>query len=107
MIIMCPNHGQEEWLILQTFYKGLTEQTRSYVDSAAGGGIMNKTLEEAINLIESMASHNFSWSNERAVHEPQGTMHKISNKDAVAAQVEKFTKQLTQMLTEGRSNESV
>jgi hypothetical protein len=24
----------------------LTEQTRSFVDSAAGGGIMNKTLDE-------------------------------------------------------------
>jgi hypothetical protein len=44
---------------LLTFYKGLTEQTRSFVDSAAGG-IMNKTLDEATELIESMAAHNFS-----------------------------------------------
>ena len=43
LIRMCPNHGQEQWLILQTFYKGLTEQTRAFVDSAAGGGIMNNT----------------------------------------------------------------
>jgi hypothetical protein len=42
---------------LQTFYKGLTEQTRSFVDSAGGGGIMNKTLDEATELIESMAAH--------------------------------------------------
>ena len=42
------------------FYKGLTEQTRAFVDSAAGVGIMNKTLAEATKLIESMASHNFS-----------------------------------------------
>ena len=54
LIRMCPNHGQEQWLILQTFYKGLTEQTRSFVDSATGGGIMNKTLDEATTLIESM-----------------------------------------------------
>jgi hypothetical protein len=33
---------------LQTFYKGLTHQTRASVDSAAGGGIMNKTLEESL-----------------------------------------------------------
>ena len=58
-IRMCPNHGQEQWLILQTFYKGLTEQTRSFVDSAAGGGIMNKTLDEDTSLIESMPAHNF------------------------------------------------
>jgi hypothetical protein len=53
---------------LQTFYKGLTKQTRSFVDSAGGGGIMNKTLDEATELIESMAAHNFSWTNERVVH---------------------------------------
>jgi hypothetical protein len=47
-------------LIMQALYKGLTSQTRSYVDSAAGGGIMNKTLEEAFELIESMSCHNFS-----------------------------------------------
>jgi hypothetical protein len=44
---------------LQTFYKGLIEQTRSFVDSAASGGIMNKTLDEATELMESMAAHNF------------------------------------------------
>jgi hypothetical protein len=32
---------------------------------------MNKTLDEVTELIESMASHNFSWSNERAVHPVQ------------------------------------
>jgi hypothetical protein len=53
---------------LQTFYKGLIEQTRSFVDSAASGGIMNKTLDEATELTESMAAHNFSWTNKRAVH---------------------------------------
>jgi hypothetical protein len=46
----------------------LTAQTRSFIDSAAGGGIMNKTLDEATELIVSMASHKFSWTNERAVH---------------------------------------
>lgn len=67
MIRMCPHHGLDKWLVLQTFYKGLTHQTKAYVDSAAGGGIMNKTLDEDFALIESMASHHFQWSSERAV----------------------------------------
>jgi hypothetical protein len=36
----------------------LTPQTRVFVDSSAGGGIMKKTLNEAFTLIESIASHN-------------------------------------------------
>ena len=95
---MCPNHGQERWLIMQTFYKGLSSQTRAYVDSAAGGGIMNKTLDQAFDLIESMASHDFSWTNERVV-QPQGPgMYQVSTTDAVAAQVEVLNRQMAAVL---------
>lgn len=45
---------------------------------------MNKTLEEATSLIESMASHDFSWSNERTVHPSQAGVHQLRTQDAVA-----------------------
>ena len=61
---------------------------------------MNKTLDEATNLIESMASHNFSWSNERAMHTPQQTMHQLSSPNAVAAKLESLQRQITQLMTE-------
>ena len=94
---MCPNHGQEQWLILQTFYKGLTEQTRAFVDSAAGGGIMNKTLAEATKLIESMASHNFSWTNERTVHP---THQASSGQNDLEAKLDSLSTQLAQLMQE-------
>lgn len=106
LIKMCPNHGQASWLILQTFYKGLTQKTRAFVDSAAGGGIMHKTLGEATELIERMASHDFSWTNERAVypHQPQ----LLTNpQHAIAAQVEIYAKQLTEMVNNGSSPSNV
>jgi hypothetical protein len=96
----------ERWLVLQTFYKGLTHQTRAYVDSAAGGGIMNKTLEEAFALIESMASHHFQWSSDRAVVPHAPGIHAISSADLVAAQVEILNKQMASILSE-RSATSV
>ncbi|XP_071683508.1 uncharacterized protein [Lolium perenne] len=103
LIKMCPNHGQEPWLLLQTFYKGLTSQTRAHVDSAAGGGIMNKTLDEATELIERMASHDFSWTNDRALHNPLPGIHKISQPDSVAAQLEAITKQLSSIRSDSSS----
>jgi len=100
---MCPNHGQEQWLILQTFYKGLTEQTRSFVDSAAGGGIMNKNLDEATTLIESMASHNFSWTNERTVYPNQQSAIQLSGQNALEAKLDSLTNQLSQLMQEKNS----
>ena len=97
---MCPNHGQEQWLILQTFYKGLTDQTRSFVDSAAGGGIMNKTLDEAFELIERMASHNFSWTNERAMHPTQPVIMQHGSPEALEAKLDSLTSQISQLMLE-------
>jgi hypothetical protein len=88
---------------LQTFYKGLTEQTRSFDDSAAGGGIMNKTLDEATELIESMASHNFSWTNERAVHSNNQLQIQSSGQNALEAKLDCLATQLSQLMTERNS----
>jgi hypothetical protein len=80
---------------LQTFYKGLTQQTRSFVDSAVGGGIMNKTLDEATELIESMAAHNFSWKNERAVHPNNQLQIQASGQNALEAKLDSLANQLS------------
>ena len=87
LIRMCPHHGLERWLVLQTFYKGLSTQTRAFVDSAVGGGIMNKTLDEAFALIESMASHHFQWSSERAIAPPHPGVYNVSANDSMAARL--------------------
>ena len=94
----CPHHGLEKWLVLQTFYKGFTHQTRAFVDSAAGGGIMNKTLDEATELIESMAAHNFSWTNERTVHPNHQSMIQLSGQNALEAKLDSLTNQISQLM---------
>jgi len=39
---------------------------RSTIDAAAGGTLMNKTEDEAYNLIEEVALNNYQWSNKRS-----------------------------------------
>jgi hypothetical protein len=92
---------------LQTFYKGLTEQTRSFVDSSAGGGIMNKTLDGATELIESMAAHNISWTNERAVHPNNQLQIQASGQIALEAKLDNLANQLSQLMTKKNSKELV
>ena len=46
-------------MIIQTFYNWVTEPIGTTIDAAAGGTLMNKTEDEAYNLIEEMALNNF------------------------------------------------
>ena len=56
-ILVCPNHGIDNWLILQKFYDGLTQSSRDHVDAAAGGAFFSLTIERATSLIEKMVSN--------------------------------------------------
>ena len=54
LLRVCPHHGLEKWLVVQTFYDGLTYTTRISIDAAAGGALMNRGVDAAYNLIEYM-----------------------------------------------------
>ena len=49
-------------MIIQAFYNGVTQSVRSTIDASTGGTLMNKTKDEAYNLIEEMSLNNFQWS---------------------------------------------
>ncbi|KAI4347762.1 hypothetical protein L6164_008545 [Bauhinia variegata] len=38
----CPHHGMQDWLVMQVFYGGLSPNTKTVVDAAAGGAFLNK-----------------------------------------------------------------
>jgi hypothetical protein len=42
----------ENWLLLHTFYHGLSTNTREMMDAAAGGAFLSLTLTQATNLVE-------------------------------------------------------
>ena len=62
-ILACPHVGMDEWLILQSFYNGLTTTSRANIDAAAGGAFLDLTIAKAKELVEKMVS-NQGWSNE-------------------------------------------
>ncbi|XP_056690474.1 uncharacterized protein [Spinacia oleracea] len=53
----CPHHGIQEWMLIQTFYNGLTHEYRIYIDAASGGSITSKIPSEAKSLIKKMAAN--------------------------------------------------
>ncbi|XP_021764100.1 uncharacterized protein LOC110728760 [Chenopodium quinoa] len=53
----CPHHGIPDWILMQTFYNGMTHEFRIYIDAASGGSLLTKNPTEARELIEKMAAN--------------------------------------------------
>jgi hypothetical protein len=51
----------EEWLLMQSFYHGLTQKSHEQLDATAEGSFMSLTLRKAEVLMERRAS-NQGWS---------------------------------------------
>ncbi|KAL2905022.1 Proteasomal ATPase-associated factor 1 [Bienertia sinuspersici] len=67
----CPHHGMEKWLLLHSFYTGLSGQNKMCLDAASGGLIMKKDPVEAIRIIEDVVQNYADWrQGERAT--PKG-----------------------------------
>jgi hypothetical protein len=47
----------ENWLLMQTFYHGLTNSTHETMYAAAGGAFLSLTINQATTLMEKMASN--------------------------------------------------
>ena len=83
---MCPHHGLEKWLLVQTFYNGLNSESRIILDSAANGRFMSQTVNAGWKLIEEMANHNAQYGNTRGVVKKTGK-HEVDQITLLAAQI--------------------
>jgi hypothetical protein len=84
----------EKWLLLQTFYHELVTSTRESVDAVARGAFLSLKLNEAIALIEKMAS-NQSWDEECVQpRKRRGDMHQLKQADMMSAKLDLIMKNL-------------
>jgi len=102
MLRLCPHHSLEKWLIVHTFYNGLSYTTKMIVDAAAGGTLMNKNYTEAYTLIKDMAQNHYQWTNDRAItasspSKKEAGMYEVSTFDHLAAKVDAFTQKFEKM----------
>ena len=102
MLRLFPHHGLEKWLIVHTFYNGLSYTTKMTVDAPAGRALMNKNYTEAYALIEDMAQNHYHWTNERAItasspSQKEAGIHEVSNLDHLAAKVDSLTLKFEKM----------
>jgi hypothetical protein len=65
----------EDWLLMQTFYYGLTTSARENIDAAAGGTFLLLTIHEATKLGMERRTH--STMQERRNASSQGGGHVV------------------------------
>ena len=61
----CPQHLISDQLLLQYFYEGLLPMKRSMINDASGGALIEKSPEEARDLISKMVANSTIWSQGR------------------------------------------
>lgn len=76
------------------FYNGLLPNIQVMIDAASGRGLNNKTLEEAYNLIEVIASNNYMRPSERNSIRKAAGVHEVDGYTTLAAQLSAIQKQL-------------
>ncbi|XP_042416606.1 uncharacterized protein LOC122005585 isoform X1 [Zingiber officinale] len=75
----CPQHQISEQLLVQFFYEGLLPMDMSMIDAAAGGALVNKTLEQGRELISNMADNSQQFGSRALTTRGVGEVQMVSN----------------------------
>jgi hypothetical protein len=89
-----PQHGYDEWMLIDRFYNGLNGQSRTIVDSTAGGSLMAKSIPEAYNLLEEMSTNSYQWPSERSIPKKTAGIYDVDPLVSLSAQVSALSNQI-------------
>ena len=99
LLRLCPHHGLEKWFLVQSFYNGLGNESRTLLDSAANGRFMNQEVNAAYDLIEEIAVHNSQFGRPRG-HARKGGVYVIDDKyESLASQINSISQKLDKLQT--------
>jgi hypothetical protein len=85
----------EDWLLMQTFYHGLTTSARENIDAAARGSFLSFIIREATTLVEKIAS-NQGLNEECTQPCKRGGMHQVKEVDMLSAKMDLLMKKLNE-----------
>ena len=51
---------------MHTFYNGLRDSTRIIIDASTGGALMNKTTDQAYEILEDATTNSNQWPRDRS-----------------------------------------
>ncbi|XP_017976459.1 PREDICTED: uncharacterized protein LOC108661974 [Theobroma cacao] len=93
----CPHHGLPKWLQVQTFYNSLLRPFRTTIDAVAKGVLMSKSINEAYDLLEEIASNNYQWPYERLGIRKVTRIHELDVINTVSTQLASIAKKIDKL----------
>ncbi|XP_074567178.1 uncharacterized protein LOC141823868 [Curcuma longa] len=102
----CPQHQISEQLLVQYFYEGLLPMDRSMIDAAAGGALVNKTPEQARELISNMAENSQQFGGRALTTRGVSEVQAVSNEQReIKEQFQNLTSLVKQMALNNMNKE--
>ena len=104
MIRKCPSHGFDDQTQIHIFRNGLVPSSKLLLDATAGGSLMAKSNEEAVEIIDKMARNDHKVQHDRSNVQRKPGVLELGTNDAILAQnkllsqqVEELTKQMARL----------
>ncbi|KAL4332766.1 hypothetical protein GQ457_07G014150 [Hibiscus cannabinus] len=102
----CPMHGFNEWTKVIMFYNGVNAPTRMMLDASANGTLLDKSTEEAIEILDRLANNDYQFpSTRRGMARRNGTTYELEPTDSVSAQLATLTNMVKKLQRPSSSKE--
>ncbi|KAL4341392.1 hypothetical protein GQ457_08G019850 [Hibiscus cannabinus] len=88
----CTNHGFQDWTQVVMFYNGVNAPTRMMLDASANGTLLDKSPEEAFEILDRIANNDYQFPTTRlgSGRRTSGKLELDAN-DSVSAQLSAIT----------------
>ena len=104
MLRKCPSNGFDAITQMHIFRNGLQPQPKLLLDATAGGSLMEKTTEEAVEIIERMVRNDHQVQHDRSMVQKREEAGESRSNEALLTQnklfdqkVEELTKQMAKL----------
>ncbi|KAL4342292.1 hypothetical protein GQ457_08G035120 [Hibiscus cannabinus] len=88
----CPMHGFNEWTKVIMFYNGVNAPTRMMLDASANGTLLDKSAEEATEILDRLANNDYQFPSTRnGMTRRNVTAYELEPTDAISAQLVALT----------------
>ncbi|KAL4340439.1 hypothetical protein GQ457_08G034750 [Hibiscus cannabinus] len=85
-------HGFNDWMQVEIFYQGVNTPTRMMLDAAENGTILDKSAEEAFEILDRLANNDYQYpSNRRELVRQSTEIMAHDQTNAMAAQLTELT----------------
>ncbi|KAL4368363.1 hypothetical protein GQ457_05G021060 [Hibiscus cannabinus] len=102
----CPMHGFNEWTKVIMFYNGVNAPTRMMLDASANGTLLDKSAEEATEILDRLANNDYQFpSTRKEMTRRNVTAYELEPTDAISAQLAALTNMVKNLQRPSNSQE--